>query len=213
MEPEVLLQELKSAAKNSRRIKNLDILHAVCQEQFERGSKDFTVATIGRLSEEKHGPATQSIRNKSGECYSALIACWARHTGGTVKRLPKPADTPLAAILEKIDDPAVRAVMGAVLAQNKKLLGEVNLLKNNANVVIDQRRIISSEHMSDEMSAVPSLNVFTESEISALRHAISKELLEQEGWSVDQHGRLLNNKGRAIFKPGFATAILKVIGN
>lgn len=43
------------------------------------------------------------------------------------------------AVLERIADPAVRAVMGAVLAENRRLRNEVRLLKANANVVIDRR--------------------------------------------------------------------------
>lgn len=134
MHPDQLLERLKAGA-GTRKAKSLDILNAVCREQFERGSKDFTIATIGKLSEDK------SIHNKTGDDFKALISAWANHTGGSVKRLPKQPDNPLYAVLEKIPDPAVRAVVGSVLAENKKLRGEVNILKRNTQVVIDQRPV------------------------------------------------------------------------
>lgn len=213
MNPEQLLDQLKTSA-TIRKIKSLEVLNAVCREQFERGSKDFTIATIGRLSEEKGGPATQSIRNKTGDDFKALISAWVNHTGGSAKRQPKLNDNPLHAVLEKIPDPAVRAVMGSVLAENKKLKGEVNLLKRNAQVVIDQRPATVTASMSQQMVQIlPVFTSLTDSEKEALRHAISDKLMSDEGWRIDESGRILNERGRTIFKAGFALAIRKVLGN
>ena len=50
------------------------------------------------------------------------------------------------------------------------------------------------------------------SEIEALRHAVSDRLLRDEGWTSDAEGRVLNEAGRVIFKPGYVTAIRKIIG-
>ena len=49
-------------------------------------------------------------------------------------------------------------------------------------------------------------------EIEALRHAVSERLLKDEGWKTDTEGRILNELGRPIFKPGYVSAIRKVIG-
>lgn len=213
MNPEQLLDQLKTSA-TIRKVKSLEVLNAVCREQFERGSKDFTIATIGRLSEEKGGPAAQSIRNKTGDDFKALISAWVNHTGGSTKRQPKLNDNPLYAVLEKIPDPAVRAVMGSVLADNKKLKGEVNLLKRNAQVVIDQRPATVTASMSPQMVQIlPVFTGLTDSEKEALRHAISDKLMSDEGWRIDESGRILNERGRTVFKAGFALAIRKVLGN
>lgn len=45
-------------------------------------------------------------------------------------------------MLDKIDNPVVRAVMGAVLAENRKLKDKVNLLKAIAEVVFDIRQTV-----------------------------------------------------------------------
>ena len=36
--------------------------------------------------------------------------------------------------------------------------------------------------------------------------------MQEEGWQQDDHGRVINAKGRVIFKVGFATAIRKILG-
>jgi hypothetical protein len=58
---------------------------------------------------------------------------------------------------------------------------------------------------------LPSTGLYP-SEIEALRHAVSDRLLRDEGWTSDAEGRVLNEAGRVIFKPGYVTAIRKIIG-
>ena len=48
-------------------------------------------------------------------------------------------------------------------------------------------------------------------ERDALRKALSEKFLESEGWTVDKHGRIKNDKGRTIFDAGFATALRKIV--
>lgn len=210
MNPEQLLEQLKVSA-NVRKAKSLDILNSVCREQFERSGKDFSIGLIGRLSEEKGGPATQSIRNKTGNDFKALISAWANHTGGSVKRQPKQNDNPLYAILEKIPDPAVRAVVGIVLAENKKLKGEVQLLKCNSGIIIDLRPVEFVPMKDSEVQVLPALTGLTASEIEALKFSVSEKFLQNEGWNSDASGRILNEKGRVLFKPGFLSAIKKML--
>ena len=211
MNPDVFLEQLK-AGTGTRKAKSLDILHEACREQFKRGSGDFSIGSIGRLSGERGGPATQSIRNATGDDFKALISVWANHTGGSAKRQAKLNDNPLYAVLEKIPDPAVRAVVGSVLAENKKLKGEVNLLKRNVRIIIDQRPSeIRAGVGRDAIQILPASGL-TDTEKEALKHAYSDKLLTDEGWHIDASGRILNEHGRVIFKPGFITAIRKVVG-
>jgi len=211
MHPDQLLEQLKSTA-GTRKARGLNIVNDICRKQFEQGKRDFSLATIGKLSTENGGPTTQSIRNTTGSDYKALISAWANYTGGSVKRESKPPNNPLFAVLEKIPDPAVRAVVGTVLAENTKLKGEVNLLKRNAQVVIDQRPLTVASGGGQTVQTLPACNGLTETEKEALRHATSERLLEDEGWHTDDSGRVLNSRGRVIFKAGFVTAIRKVVG-
>ncbi|WPC68317.1 gamma-mobile-trio protein GmtX [Rhodoferax ferrireducens] len=210
MHPDELLEQLKASA-NPRKQKSLDLIHAVCREQHERGSRDFSVATISRIAQERGGPVKSTIHNKTGDDFKGLIKAWADHTGGVTRKVRKVSENPVYAVLDKIPDPAVRAVMGAVLAENKKLRGEVNLLKAKTEVVIDQRTM-STNQSRDTIQILPAFTGLTESETQALQHAISEKFMLDEGWTQDDYGRVLNTKGRAIYKVGYATAIRKIIG-
>jgi len=211
MHPDELLEQLKANA-SPRKAKNLDILHAVCREQHERGSTDFSVATISRISEERGGPVKSTIHNKTGDDFKGLIKEWAEHTGGVTRKVRKSSENPIYAVLDKIPDPAVRAVMGAVLAENKKLRGEVNLLKTNTEVFIDQTtKQPSYQNSRDVIQILPASTGLTDSEKEALRHAISDKLMQDEGWSQDEYGRILNDKQRPIYKVGYVTAIRMII--
>jgi len=209
MHPDELLEQLKANA-NLRKQKNLDIVHAVCREQYERGSKDFSVAIISRISEERGGPVRSTIHNKTGDDFKGLIKSWAEHTGGVTRKVRKVSENPIYAVLEKIENPAVRSVMGSVLAENTKLRGEINLLKSNSEIVIDRRSVTTNAHNST-IDILPTSTGLTNTEIEALRHAISDKLMQDEGWSQDEHGRIFNAKGRAVFKVGFVSAIRKII--
>lgn len=209
MSPEKLLERLKANA-TPRKARNLDIIHAVCREQHERGSADFSVATISRIAKERGGPVKSTIHNKTGDDFKGLIKAWADHTGGLTRKVRKVSENPVYAVLDKIPDPAVRAVMGAVLAENKKLRGEVNLLKANTEVVID-RTTKQSSHPKETIQILPASTGLTDTEKEALRHAISDKLMQKEGWSQDDYGRVLNHKGREIFKVCYVSAIRKIV--
>lgn len=210
MHPDELLEQLKASA-NPRKQKNLDLIHAVCREQHQRGSRDFSVATISRIAQERGGPVKSTIHNKTGDDFKGLIKAWADHTGGVTRKVRKVSENPVYAVLDKIPDPAVRAVMGAVLAENKKLRGEVNLLKANTEVVIDQTTMTTSQS-KDTIQILPAFTGLTDSETQALKHAISEKFMLDEGWTQDDYGRVLNAKGRAIYKVGYVTAIRKIVG-
>ncbi|MDA8347040.1 MAG: gamma-mobile-trio protein GmtX [Thermaerobacter sp.] len=210
MHPDQILEQLKATA-NTRKQKNLDLIHAVCREQYERGSRDFSVATIARIAHERGGPTKGSIHNKTGDDFKAIIKAWAEHTGGVTRKERRVSENPYMALIERIDNPAVRSVMASLLAENQKMRRQINLLKANAGVVIDMRQqeITSQQESIQILPALPGL---TDSEKEALRLAISEKFLKDEGWSCDERGRIINDKGREIFKVGFATAIRKILG-
>lgn len=56
--------------------KGLEIVHAICKERFEAKATSWTVASIGRLSEERGGPTAASMRQPKLEHYRALIKAW-----------------------------------------------------------------------------------------------------------------------------------------
>lgn len=212
--PEELIELLKAATKNTRKHRSLDLIHEICSEQTERGSRDFSIATISKLSETRGGPKMQSIRNANGADYRAIINCWAKYTGGRNKRPPKEASDIYDRLLRLIPDPAVRAAMGAEMAEVRKLRRENSLLKQNAEIIIDQRPVAVDHHTSQQLESLSHIARYLKpTEIAALVHAIGPEHFHNQGWTAHSNGKVVTESGRMIFLPGFVTAIQKLIQN
>ena len=214
--PDAGLETLKSDVRPQKQ-RNLDIIHAVCRELHGLGSRDFSLATVGRMSEARNGMSRNALYNKASEDFRTLIAAWSNFAGEPAKKQPSPLK-PLAEedLLRRIDDPALRSLLGGIVAERNRLRGEVNLLRANANVVIDRRTLPGHAHVMPEgqvMQVLSPLANLTESEIAALRKAISPEFPAQEGWQEGPHGQIVNAKGRTLFDVGFANAVRKLIAS
>lgn len=207
-EPNELCKKLKQSA-TSRTAKSIDIIHQVCTEQAERGSSDFTVATIGRLSEAAHGPKTQAIRNKTGGQYRALIQSWAK--------FKKPLKVSSGKVKDKyswvddITDSRIKWLVLDLVAQQSRLTGQLQLAKEQANIHIDLRPIAQSESLGGV--PLPSLTTpkLLKSEILALSHSIDSTQFAKKGWIADERGRVMDEKGSEVFKVGFISAIEKLL--
>jgi len=112
--PEELLEELKIHA-NSRKRRSLEIIAEICSEQRERNSKDFFDRDHWEAFNQGRGAATQSIRNKNRWRLPSPDQGVADHTGGSTKKSPTRVQPTWEAILDKIDDPVVRSIMGSIL--------------------------------------------------------------------------------------------------
>lgn len=60
-------------------------IYDICMEQQERGIYDFSISTIAKLGCKRRVPQAQSIRNKTGEKYRALIQAFADSTSSKKK--------------------------------------------------------------------------------------------------------------------------------
>lgn len=209
MTPDLLLDRYLGQS-NGRKQRSLRIIDDICREQIARGSNDFSIATIGKLSESRGGPSCQAIRNKSGADYRALIVAWSSQLGVKIEKQRKSnAAEQLDEVLKHIVDPAIRAEVGFLLAENRKLKGQVRLLQQAVkhSVVID-RSPAPTEQLGSKSTAYD----LSELERTALAGAVSSDFLTENGWHADQRGAVLDIKsGRRIFKNGFVTALKKVL--
>ncbi|MFV8825986.1 gamma-mobile-trio protein GmtX [Thauera sp. WH-2] len=209
MHPDDLLEQLKKNA-TPRKQRSLELIYQVCREQYERGSRDFSVATIALIAADRGGPSKGAIHNKTGDDYKGLIKAWAEHTGGVTRKVRQVSENPYIELLNKIENPALRSMMSGILAENRQMRRQITLLKAEGNRVIDMRPRPAENR--EPVQILPASTGLYPSEIEALRHAVSDRLLRDEGWTSDAEGRVLNEAGRVIFKPGYVTAIRKIIG-
>lgn len=214
----VILEDLKSN-KSQRTKDSLDKLNALLEAHFNAGEKDYSIATIGRISKANGGVGTVSIRNKTGKHFRLLIDAWATKANTTMKKplVPQskqrgiPSDMDL---LLRLDDPALRAVFGQIIAEKKKLKSENHILKKNVEVVVDMRpnQVIHVEQVHQGVAVLPALNgLLLPSEIEALEDAINEQKMIQRGWTVLKHGAVKDEHERPLFKNGFVFAIQKVL--
>lgn len=209
--PDDLYNQLCKNA-TTRKKKTLKLVHEVCKKQHESVAKDFSLGTISKLISDKGGLSEQALRNKNAEPYRLLISQWAEYSNTTTKKPKKQTSTTINdEILSQIAEPTVKALVGMIIAENRKLKNENNLLKNQTCITIDMRNQNSrSVANNSDVIIVSTLDDLTDMEIAALKEAISDEFINYMGWTSDTYGRV-KEKGRQIYKPGYITAIKKVL--
>ncbi len=214
----VILEDLKS--NKSQRTKNsLDQLNTLLEARFYAKEKDYSIATIGRVSKADSGVGTVSIRNKTGEHFRLLIDAWATKANTTMKKPPVPQSRLLNIpsdmdLLKRLDDPALRAVFGQIIAEKNKLKAENSILKQNTEFVVDMRpnQVIHAEQIHQEVEVLPALDSqLLPSDIEALEDAINGDKMAQRGWKISKYGAVKDEYERPLFKNGFVLAIKKVL--
>ena len=207
---ELIVQLIQNVS--TRKKCSLEKLHNICRKQYECGSKDFSVATIARISAEYDGPSEQTIRNKAGSDYRALLKAWADYSEGyATKQKTNQQSTTVETILAGISDPTIRALVGVTFAENKKLKSENALLKHQTTLTIDMRvQQNNSALQTSNTELIPQSEGLLPTELFALEHAISDDLFSHQGWTVDAQGRV-KNKGMQLYKAGYVTAIKKIL--
>lgn len=99
---------LKEQSPNPVRHRNLDVIHRICAELHAKNSQDFSITTIGRLSQERGGISKQALYNQTSSYLRDLIKAWAALAGKPLKKPAKPSK-PLAESewLKEVEDPAI----------------------------------------------------------------------------------------------------------
>jgi len=211
--PDAVLASLLDKGARSNRRANLAKMHELCRKQHAVGSRDFSLPAIGRLAEAEGILKGRALYNAPSADYRALIEAWAAYAGPAA---PKPAKT-LAShdYLMRIDDPAIRSIMQAIIAERDKLKAQLTVLKAHTQVTVDRRPLGATVSAAPgaQPVAVLALSVqLTPSEREALQKAVSANYLEERGLKEGSHGEIVNERGRTVFEVGFARAVRKVLG-
>lgn len=211
--PDVVLGTLLAKGGRSHRRAKLTAMHEICRKHHESGFCDFSFPTIGRLAETNGILKARVLYNAQSSDYRVLIMAWATFVG----QPPTQASKPLASheYLMRINDPAIRSIMQAVIVERDKFKAEVNLLKANTQVIVDRRPVgvrDAGPGTSPPVMLFGNAEQLTPSEREALQKAISAKHLEEQGWREGAHGEIVNERGRTLFDIGFARAIRKILG-
>ncbi|MGT2505021.1 gamma-mobile-trio protein GmtX [Cupriavidus basilensis] len=208
--PDAVLESLLAKGGRSNRRAGLAKMQELCRRQHATGSRDFSLPAIGRLAEAEGIMKGRALYNAQSVDYRTLIETWAAYAGPPA---PKPPKT-LASheYLMRIEDPAIRSIMQAIIAERDKLKAQLNVLKANTQVTVDRRPLGATIAPGGQPVAVLALSAqLTPSEREALQNAVSADYLESQGLREGSHGEIVNARGRTVFEVGFARAIRKVL--
>ena len=209
--PDELFKKLYESA-SARKKRTLQLIHETCQIQSKSGIKDFSIGTMARLMKDKGGPSEQALRNNtpSASDYRTLISRWAEYSETTLKKPKKKTSSSTNdEILATMSNPSARKLVALMMGENSRLKEEISALKQQVTS-IDMREPENNTLYADQSPVLSTSYVLTEMEVKALREAISDEFMAHRGWTVDEYGRV-KEKGALVYKPGYVSAIKKVI--
>ncbi|MHA6519355.1 gamma-mobile-trio protein GmtX [Pseudomonas aeruginosa] len=216
VDAQMIFEDLKARA-TTRQAKSLTTLNEVLKAQYAAGERNFSIAEIGRLSAERGGPTAQTIRNKTGLVFRQLIEAWAAQAGASMKapvnplakanKVPKDYE-----LLQRITDPALRAVFGQIIAERNRFRNELNLLKAHSELIVDKRPAQKFDQIeaNSAVQVLPALNL-NDMEIAALKAAVSDEFFESREWTVSPAGQVKDENRREVYKHGYVNAIRKIL--
>ncbi|CAI8763409.1 Alpha/beta hydrolase [Pseudomonas sp. IT-P171] len=212
--PDATLEVLLAKGGRSNRRANLAKMHELCRKHHETGSREFSLPVIGRLAEAEGIMKGRALYNAQSADYRTLIEIWAAYAGPPVPKPPKPLAS--HQYLMRIEDPAIRSIMQAIIAERDRLKAQINVLKANTQVTVDRRPLgatVAYAPGSQSVTVLAMTAQLTPSEREALEKAVSANYLEERGLREGSHGEIINERGRPVFEVGFARAIRKVLGN
>lgn len=197
MSPNDTLAKLKLGA-SSKVQQTLDAIFQTCVEQEERGLHDFSIATIARLGKGRGIPKAQSLRNKSGEKYRALVESFAQASKGKKPVNPSKSDE---SWIEEIPSPKHRLltkILSSDLKKAKQQLEEIIPPKLRVDVYDHKNEASDAGQLSDQ-------------ERRALEYLISPAFQKKWNLTKGEHGELLDANEAPLFKVATLDAIRKAL--
>lgn len=204
-EPRKVYEAILGQLKTSRSRNSLEALYAVCKEHHEAGAVDFRIATIAKLGASRGVPSAQTIRNKTGKPYRAVIEAWQVLADQKKKEL-KGRITPTGKYdwVDELENPAHRYLVLDLIARVRHLKAENKGFASIKKLEIDCRS-------DPEAVAEWQMPNFLSHELDALKEAISEEFLNRHGWVRGERGSIRDQNGKVIFRNGFVDVIEKVL--
>jgi len=210
--PDVILGQLKQGRESPRLLRNFEVIHEICRELSETsGAKTYTPAAMGRISEARGGPSLNTLYSPKGKHFRELMTAWDEWSAEKPKESSEKTESPLGRdndVLEKIDDIVLRSYVGIVMADRRRLRGEVRALRSLSTgvPVIDVRpRLV-------EVGAkfLETRSELTDDEKEALLSISTGSWLATKNLKEGLRGEVLTDDGKIIFPRGTLPAIRKL---
>lgn len=199
MKPEELLNKLK-VGSSLKIQQSLDAIHEICTEQQERGIHDFSISTIAKLGSNRGVPKAQSIRNKTGEKYRALIQCFA-DLASQIPKLRKASQSENDWI-EEIQNPKHQLlvrIMASELKEAQQIIREIIPPKQRIDIY-DHKNV--SPDQSFKLS---------EQEVRALQYLLSTDFQKKWNLKPTHFGELVDESNKPVFKVSTLDALRKAL--
>lgn len=204
-DPNEVYEAVRSQLKSARSQKSLDAIQKVCEEHFSSGAVDFRIATIANLGANRGVPSAQTIRNKTGAPYRAIIDSW--QALGDQKKKAIKGSKPSSGEYDWVDEignPSHRYLILDLIAKVRHLRSENKGYASVKKLEIDLRT-------GSEASGEAQLPNFLNHELDALKEAISEDFLSRQGWVRGERGSIKDQNGKVIFRNGFVDVIEKML--
>lgn len=198
---EEFYKTLYDSTDSKRKKKNLEVIYNILLQQYEMSSNNFTVAHIGKMSQKEGGPIAQTIRNKQGKDYKDLIEFFANNVqivnSSTV-------DTEYN-LSDYIDDPVLKAHINILIAENKSLKNQLNILKQNMSKNFELN-YIDTNSQAKKMD-----NILLNSELESIKNFLANIETEKIPIKLSERGSLIDENGTLIATSGFAEGLKKIL--
>ena len=199
MNSEELLNRLKHGS--SLKIQqSLDAIYEICVEQQERGIHDFSVSTIAKLGFNRGVPRAQSIRNKTGEKYRAIIQSFEDFSSQTPKRR-KPSQSDNAWI-DEIQNPKHQLfvrIMASELKEAQQMIREIIPPKQRIDIY-DHKNMIPDQSFK-----------LSDQEVRALQYLLSTDFQKKWNLKPTHFGELVDESNKPVFKISTLNALRKAL--
>lgn len=197
MKPDQLLLKLKETS-SPKTCMTLDAIFKVCVDQERREVLDFSVATIARLGFGRGVPKAQSLRNRTGESYRALLRSFEDKHRNHQQKIEKGAND----WIDEIQNPRLRLL---VRMQASELAAAADKVRNLAP---PGTRIDVRDHLNDSFASCTTL---TSLERRALEYLVSQDFLTKWSFSISEYGEIVDGSGAIVLKAGTVDAVTKAL--
>jgi len=183
--------------------KKIDALVEICDSQIERGSSDFSPATIGTLL----GMREQSLRNDKR--YKGIIDAFKEHHGSQLTASEKRSNSGTADWVNDIENSNSKWLVKDLIGENKRLKSGFNAQQaRNA----ENKQLIDMRIQASGPTAIA--NALDKGEIEALMDFFSANNLKKLGLTPLENGKIVDTSKakRAVTAVGFTHIINKLCG-